>query len=342
MRKKIEKISYYKESINYILEVQSKDGSISWEPRSKFDPWDHIECAMALVVAGEIHSAEKAFHWLKSNQEEVGGWFSEYKLGCPTKKRIETNFSAYVATGLWHFFLATGDKVFLEEFYPVLEKAINFITNMQTKDGDILWAINEKGNPLDDTLLTGCCSIYKSIECAESINKVLGRDFKELSQVKNLLKNAIKFKPQRFDRNWESKSRYSMDWYYPVLCGVMDSKESKKILMSKWNDFVVEGMGCKCVVEEPWVTVAESSELVIALLASGQRKRAEELFSWLHQWKDEEDNLYWTGYVYPDKAFWPVEKPTWTAAAILLAADSLYKFTDASELFLRNWSCIDE
>ena len=120
----------------------------------------------------------------------------------------------------------------------------------------------------------------------------------------------------------------------------MDSKESKKILMSKWNDFVVEGMGCKCVVEEPWVTVAESSELVIALLASGQRKRAEELFSWLHQWKDEEDNLYWTGYVYPDKAFWPVEKPTWTAAAILLAADSLYKFTDASELFLRNWSSI--
>ena len=51
MRKKIDKISYYKESINYILEVQSKDGSISWEPRSKFDPWDHIECAMALVVA---------------------------------------------------------------------------------------------------------------------------------------------------------------------------------------------------------------------------------------------------------------------------------------------------
>ena len=66
--------------------------------------------------------------------------------------------------------------------------------------------------------------------------------------------------------------------------------------------------------------------------------RAKEIFSWLHQWKDPEDNLYWTGYVYPDKAFWPIEKPTWTAAAVLLAADTLYKFTDASELFLKDWS----
>lgn len=42
--------------------------------------------------------------------------------------------------------------------------------------------------------------------------------------------------------------------------------------------------------------------------------------------------------MYPDKAFWPIEKPTWTAAAVLLAADTLYKFTDASELFLKDWS----
>ena len=61
-------------------------------------------------------------------------------------------------------------------------------------------------------------------------------------------------------------------------------------------------------------------------------------FSWLHQWKDPKDNLYWTGYVYPDKAFWPIEKPTGTAAAVLLAADTLFKFTEASELFLKDWS----
>ena len=59
-------------------------------------------------------------------------------------------------------------------------------------------------------------------------------------------------------------------------------------------------MGCKCVVEEPWVTIAESSELVMALARLGEMDRAQEIFSWLHQWKDPKDNLYWTGYVYPD------------------------------------------
>ena len=129
-----------------------------------------------------------------------------------------------------------------------------------------------------------------------------------------------------------------MDWYYPILCGVITGEAGIKRYQLKEEEFIVEGMGCKCVVEEPWVTIAESSELVMALARLGEIKRAQEIFSWLHQWKDPKDNLYWTGYVYPDKAFWPIEKPTWTAAAVLLAADTLYKFTDRSELFLRDWS----
>jgi len=44
------KIDYYRDSIDLMLDVQSKDGSISWEKETKLDPWDHIESAMALVV----------------------------------------------------------------------------------------------------------------------------------------------------------------------------------------------------------------------------------------------------------------------------------------------------
>ena len=128
-----------------------------------------------------------------------------------------------------------------------------------------------------------------------------------------------------------------MDWYYPILCGVYDNKKGISIIDSKWSDFIVLGMGCKCVVEEPWVTVAESSELVIALVKLGLIKKAEYIFNSLHQWRDE-DGLYWTGYVYTDEKFWPVEKPTWTAGAVLLAADSLYRFTRGSELFLKDWA----
>ena len=293
---------------------------------------------MALAVAGEIEGAKKAYEWMRSNQEEVGGWFSEYKSGEPSKRRIETNFAAYISVGIWHFYLITKDQDFLEEYFPVLDRAMQFVISMQTQHGDILWALNEKGSRLDDSLLTGCSSIYKSLECFYAIKRLLGKDLGNLKDQMRFLKKAIIEKPERFDRGWKSKDRFSMDWYYPILTGVICGGDAKERFKNREQEFIVEGMGCKCVVEEPWVTIAESAELVMALASSGQLDRAKEIFSWLHQWRDSEDNLYWTGYVYPDKAFWPVEKPTWTGAAVLLAADTLYKFTDASELFLKDWS----
>ena len=151
------------------------------------------------------------------------------------------------------------------------------------------------------------------------------------------LKESINNYPERYDRSWESKSRYSMDWYYPVLCGIYDQDKSIQQIESKWSDFIVVGKGCKCVKEEPWVTVAESSELVLALVRIGLLSEAEELLDSLHQWRDD-DELYWTGYVYPDDKFWPIEKPTWTAGAVLLAADAVYNFTPGSELFSKTWA----
>ena len=332
------KINFYKNSIDFMLDIQADDGSITWEKNSKLDPWDHVECAMALVTAGEIEAAKNAYSWMQLSQEEVGGWFSEYKLGSPSKRRVETNFAAYICVGLWHFYLVTKNKDFLEEYFPVLDKAMKFVCSMQTEHGDILWALDAQGSKLDDSLLTGCSSIYKSLECFYAIKKVLNQELGNIEDIMASLKTSILEKPERFDRGWKSKDRYSMDWYYPILCGLVYGDVARERLKQREKDFIVEGLGCKCVEDEPWITVAESSELVMALAASGQKDRAKEIFSWLHQWKDPKDNLYWTGYVYPDKAFWPVEKPTWTAAAVLLAADTLFKFTDASELFLRDWS----
>ena len=334
----MDKIEFYRDSINFILDIQASDGSITWEKEAKLDPWDHVESAMALTVAGEIEAANKAYEWMQSNQEEVGGWFSEYKAGVPSKRRIETNFAAYICVGIWHFYLITKDKDFLEEYFPVLDRAMQFVTSLQTQHGDILWALDEEGSRLDDSLVTGSSSIYKSLECFYAIKRLLNKDLGNLKDQMRSLKKAINEKPERFDRGWKSKDRYSMDWYYPILTGVISGEEAKERYKKREQEFIVEGLGCKCVVEEPWVTIAESSELVMALACVGQIDRAKEIFSWLHQWKDSEDNLYWTGYVYTDKAFWPIEKPTWTAAAVLLAADTLYKFTDASDLFLKDWS----
>jgi hypothetical protein len=72
----------------------------------------------------------------------------------------------------------------------------------------------------------------------------------------------------------------------------------------------------------------------MALLAAGDHARAVEVYSWLHQWRAA-DGSYWTGYQWVEDLLWPDEKPTWTAGAILLAADALTHYTAASELFTR-------
>lgn len=332
------KIEFYKSSVEYILKVQNQDGSIPWEENKKLDPWDHIEAAMGLSVAGKKEEAESAFLWLKENQLSDGSWYSEYLMSSPVTKRKETNFSAYIATGLWHYYLIFEDKNFLKFMLPTITKSINFVTSMQTEQGDIYWASEEDKEILDDSLITGSSSIYKSLECASAIFNLLGESSLQADISKKNLKDSILNNPERYDRNWESKSRYSMDWYYPILCGIYDDKKSIKDIETKWSKFIVDDMGCKCVEEEPWVTVAESSELVVALVKIGLREEALKIFNSLHQWRDTQDGLYWTGYVYKDKKFWPVEKPTWTAGAVLLAADALYEFTPGSELFLKSWS----
>ena len=317
----------------YIISCQEKNGAIAWEPRSKIDPWDHVESAMGLDILGFEDNSKKAYEWLIDSQETDGSWFSEYKDGEVINFRKETNFTAYIATGAWHHYLNFENKKFLENLWPTLKKAMNFVLDGQTKDGDILWAKDKTNKWMDDSLLTGCSSIYKSLVCAQNISKQLGIEKEAYKKEISMISEAIRNKPERFDRSWESKSRYSMDWYYPILCGVIDGEDGLKRVNESWHKFVVKDLGCKCVEEEPWVTAAESCELVLALNKISEKDKAEVIFKDVLNLADPKTNLFWTGYVFADKKYWPIEKPSWTAAAVILAANSLYKFTKSSDFF---------
>jgi len=78
----------------------------------------------------------------------------------------------------------------------------------------------------------------------------------------------------------------------------------------------------RCVSDEPWVTGAETCELAMALDAIGQRDQAMELFEQI-QFLRAEDGGYWTGWQFSNDRHYPNEQSTWTAAAIVLAADVL-------------------
>tara|TARA_Y100001970_G_scaffold98563_1_gene123883 strand:+ start:30706 stop:31716 length:1011 start_codon:yes stop_codon:yes gene_type:complete len=331
-------LEFYRPSIDFILDTQLSSGAIPWERDGKIDPWDHIEAAMGLAVAGELEASEKAYFWLKNFQLNDGSWYAEYSSLGKTSLRKESNFVAYIATGLWHYYLISKDIRVLRDFEDCLDLAFHFVLDMQSSEGDISWAIDEEGRVLDDALITGCSSIYKSLECYIAIKTVLGSNCNKAKLSMQKLKDSLINKPERYDRKWNSKDRYSMDWYYPILCNVIKGNEAEKRIDKRLEEFVVRDLGCKCVKEEPWVTVAESSELVISLVNIGLKDKAKEIFNWLHQHRDTKEGLYWTGYVFQDDTFWPVEKPTWTAAAVLLAADSLYNFSEGNRLFLTDWS----
>lgn len=325
---------YFQPTTEYIASVQLANGAIPWFQGSTMDPWDHVESAMGLAIGGKIEEAQKAFRWLKEEQLEDGSWWAGYQHGTVAEgvTRKETNFVAYVATGMWHHYLITKDIAFLKEMWPCVENAIGFVLSLQSEFGEIYWAVDSRTGTDKDALLTGNSSIYKSLECAVNIATTLEIEKSDWLDARIKLHKAITRRPERFDRTWESKSRFSMDWFYPVLAGVLQGQEARNRISAKWDTFVEDGLGCRCVSDEPWVTVAESCELVMALIAAGEKQKASQLFSWLHDYRDE-DGAYWTGWVFRDQAIWPEEKPTWTAGAVLLAADALTNATAASKIF---------
>ena len=319
-------------TVNYIARCQLSSGAIPWFPEGKIDPWDHLESAMGLAIGGAYEEARAAFAWLEATQRPDGSWPATFANdGTPTTPRAESNFVAYGATALYHYFLCAKDLPTVERFWPMVRRALSWVLALQSPEGDIAWARDEAGAVCDDALVTGCASIFKSLECTEALAKLVGDDPAPYGAARKCLGVALREHPERFDRTWESKARFSMDWFYPVLTGVLSPEAGKARLAARWHEFVEPGLGCRCVADQPWVTLAETCELTLALLATGQRARATELFSGLHDWRTA-DGAYWTGYQFVEKVLWPEEQPTWTAGAILLAADALTESTGAARL----------
>jgi hypothetical protein len=314
---------------DFIVGLQKTNGEIPWSAGGKTDPWDHIESAMGLSVAGLYEEAEMAFEWLASSQFPDGSWWSATHDGAPIDKTTDSNIASYIAVGVYHHFLITGNVVFLRRLWPTLKAGVNYAVGLQADTGEIHWARNSEGIVDRMALLTGSCSVYMSLKCAIAIAEVLGKGRSDWKAALNRLGDAIRYRPSLFNM---MKSRYSMDWYYPVLCGAVTGDEARKRIERSWDKFVVPGWGVRCVSDHQWVTNAEASELVLALMAMGDHERAAIAFSWICD-KNYDDGSYWMGVTFPDGVIWPEEKTSWTTAAVLLAYDALHAITPASRLF---------
>lgn len=310
-----------------IAAEQESSGAIPWFSGGHTDPWDHIESAMALSATGLFDEAKAAYRWSAGSQRPDGSWPRQFRLGVVENADTDSNFCAYIATGVWHHLLCTGDTAFVREMWPTVRAAIDFVIGLQGEHGQIYWARDDSGI-VTEAMLTGCSSIHHSIGCALALAGLLGIERPEWESARARLGVAIRQRPEVF----AAKDRYSMDWYYPILGGAITGADGRARIAARWRDFVVGHIGIRCVSDHPWVTGAETCELVMALDCLDDRARALDLFAAMQHLR-EADGSYWTGLVFADGKRWPEERTTWTGAAVVLAADALSRATPGSGIF---------
>ncbi len=318
------------ETVDSIAEWQLPNGMIPWYPGGHADPWNHTEAAMALELGGRRTEADRAFEWLQSKQRPDGAWHQYYLEDSIEQDKLDANVCAYVATGVWHRVLLSGDDGFAEAMWPMVEKAIDFVLGLQEPRGEILWARHADGTPWSFALLTGSSSICHSLRCAIALAEHLGHERPDWELSLGRLANVIANHPEAFS----PKHRWAMDWYYPVLAGVVTGDAGRKHLADRFDTFVEDGRGVRCVSDRPWFTAAETCECMMAHLAVGEEETARELFRSALGLRVE-GGRFWTGLVYPQLAhFPPDEQSTYTAAAVVLGADALGRTSPASWLFV--------
>ncbi len=312
-----------------ILDQQRASGEIPWCDGQKTDPWDHVESAIGLTIGGHYEAARRAYEWMRRTQLDDGSWYAAYRDGRPEDRTRDANLSTYIAVGIYHYLLVTGDRAFAEALWPTVRDAIEFALKLQTPEGPIHWAISPEGRVDAMALRTGSSSVFMSLKCALKLAELLGRPRPRWVDALGRLQDALCRKPHLFNM---TKSRFSMDWFYPVLCGALQGDDARRRIDKYWKKFVVEGQGVRCVYDEPWITVAETCELVLSLAAMGNEALARIVFGWIST-KRFEDDTYWCGFTFPDMVIWPEDKISWTNAVVLMALDALYHLTPASQLF---------
>ena len=327
-----------RQTVDAIAEWQLPTGMIPWFPGGHADPWNHVEAAMALTLGDRHAEAERAFQWLVDLQRPDGSWHQYYLADRVEQDKLDANVNAYIATGVWHRWLCTGDRGFVDTMWPAVERAIDWVLDLQTPRGEILWARHADGTPWSFALLTGSSSICHSLRCAIALAELLGHERPDWELSAARLAHVIRHVPDAFS----PKHRWAMDWYYPVLAGVVTGEAGRDRLAERHVAFVMDGCGVRCVSDRPWVTAAETCEYAMANLAVGNDDTATDLFRWVQRYRTD-GGRYWTGTVFPDESHFPAgEQSTYTASAVVLAADALAGGSPASGLFTQHDDLLPE
>ncbi|QWC85321.1 prenyltransferase [Nocardioidaceae bacterium] len=313
-----------------IVAVQEADGAIPWSRADRTDVWNHVEAAMALVVTGHLTAAHQAYEWCAATQREDGSWPMRTTMGEVDDTSGETNMSAYLAVGVWHHWLVRRDRRFVDRMWPHVRAGLDFVVALQQPVGGIAWSVDPQGRTNREMLLTASSSIHQSLGAGLALAGLVDDPQPHWELALGRLGHALREHRDAF----EDLSHFAMDWYYPVLGGAVRGEPARELLRGAlWDRFVTPGVGIRCVVPNEWWTGAETCELVMALHAVGEESAARALFADMQHLRHRAGG-YWTGFVEPDRVNWPRQQTTFTAAAVVLAADQLSGTTPGADIMV--------
>ena len=184
--------------------------------------------------------------------------------------------------------------------WPVVEKAIDFVLDLQTPRGEILWARHADGTPWSFALLTGSSSMCHSLRCAIALAELLGHERPDWELSAARLAHVIRAHcagdaPDAF----APKHRWAMDWYYPVLAGVLRDDEAHARLDAPPRH-LRRGRPRRALRDRParGSPRPRPASACWPYLSVGERDHALDLFGWAQGLRDD-DGHYWTGIVLP-------------------------------------------
>ncbi len=272
---------------------------------------------MALASYGHGPQAVRGLAFASRTQRDNGSWPLEW-LGDGTEVvGGASHHAAYFAVALHHVAAALGDHDLAGHYLPVARKGLDYALSLQRPDGAMNWA--SVGEAIWDVpLLIGNASVSLGLAVGHVAERAVSpRDTprcQRYAAARGRLCEALNDR-SGFDAGHRDQVKHAMHWYYPSLYA------GKPLPVEGIDRYVMDGCGSRCVADQPWVTAAETAELTMALrLTQTSSPCADDLLACIEQMRDD-DGGYWTGWQVAAQTHWPVQKTTWTAAAVLLAHD---------------------
>ncbi len=180
------------------------------------------------------------FHW-------VTGEVDEYEMSGEGNWQSHIFHIPMIGIGAWNYYEYSGDKAFLEEYYPMIRACAKFITrHMVYRDGDTLYIgkctdLERLGASIQNPFMTACGAIKLLDSCAQAA-ETLGTDLAYAAECKETAQKLTQNLPREGDMyvpflGCEQKSIAMFACKFPF--DVLPSDDAK--MLKAWEDFEVNG-----------------------------------------------------------------------------------------------------